>query len=591
MRKNVLKFAVAFPAALALFASQAFAEKVSITMLETSDIHGAISPYDYATDKETDNGLAKVATVVKAERTKDPDLLLFDAGDCLQDNLIQEFRFEKKNPMINAMNALGYDANILGNHEFNFEFKTLQKEIKQFKAPVLAANIYKKNSKRFVKGWTISSVKGVRVGVIGITAPHVPIWEASAPEHYNKMKFTSPIEEVGTVLSEIEGKADVLVVVAHYGLKGEFGEHGMGDVAEKFGDRIPVFFIGHAHDTVNQTASNGAVIMEPGAKGAYVAKVTMELDNESGKWEVVSKKGELLPVSKANVEADAEILALNKATHEKSLQIAGKVVGQIKEDFLPSLWWNGLEGIPTAAVQDTAMMDLINKVQMDNATLGGKKADVSMAALFESYSNLEKGDFHKRDGVKIYKFDNTLFAVRVTGKQLKAVMEKQAGDFFNTAKEGDVTVSFNEDMRLYLYDMFAGVDYEIDISKPAGSRIQNVMFRGKPLSDDETLILALNNYRFGNLKSAGMFGDSPEYRDTSLAVRDMISDYVASHSPLSPECDGNWKITGFTPAPEAEKVYGLVREGKIKVPSSANGRTVNVRALNVNELKAQGLLD
>ncbi|MBB5218682.1 2',3'-cyclic-nucleotide 2'-phosphodiesterase/3'-nucleotidase [Treponema rectale] len=584
------KIIVGLSAALILIGLPVSAEKVTLTMLETSDIHGAISPYDYATDSVTDNGLAKVATVVKSERLKDPDLLLFDAGDCLQDNLIQEFRFEKKNPMINAMNTLKYDANVLGNHEFNFEFKTLLKEIKQFKAPVLAANIYKKDSKRFVEGWTVAEVKGVRVGIIGITAPHVPVWEASAPEHYNNMTFTSPIEEVGTALSEIEGKADIIVVVAHYGLNGEFGEHGMGDVAEKYGDRIPVFFIGHAHDVVNQTASSGALIVEPGAKGAYVAKVTVELDNESGSWKVTSKKGELLAVKGAGIEPDAEIEKLNKSTHEKSLKIAGKVVGKIKDNFLPSLWWNGLEGIPTAAVQDTAMMDLINKVQMDNATLGGKKADVSMAALFESYSNLEKGEFHKRDGVKIYKFDNTLFAVRVTGRQLKAIMEKQAGRFFNTFRAGDVTISFNENMRLYLYDMFAGVDYEIDISKPEGSRIQNVMFKGKPLNDDESLILALNNYRFGNLKSEGMFGENPEYRDTSLAVRDMISDYVAKHSPLAPECDNNWKITGYEFAPEAEQVYALVHDGKLKVPASANGRTPNVKALNVNDLRAQGLL-
>ena len=584
------KIIVGLSAALILIGLPVSAEKVTLTMLETSDIHGAISPYDYATDSVTDNGLAKVATVVKSERLKDPDLLLFDAGDCLQDNLIQEFRFEKKNPMINAMNTLKYDANVLGNHEFNFEFKTLLKEIKQFKAPVLAANIYKKDSKRFVEGWTVAEVKGVRVGIIGIMAPHVPVWEASAPEHYNNMTFTSPIEEVGTALSEIEGKADIIVVVAHYGLNGEFGEHGMGDVAEKYGDRIPVFFIGHAHDVVNQTSSSGALIVEPGAKGAYVAKVTVELDNESGSWKVTSKKGELLAVKGAGIEPDAEIEKLNKSTHEKSLKIAGKVVGKIKDNFLPSLWWNGLEGIPTAAVQDTAMMDLINKVQMDNATLGGKKADVSMAALFESYSNLEKGEFHKRDGVKIYKFDNTLFAVRVTGRQLKAIMEKQAGRFFNTFRAGDVTISFNENMRLYLYDMFAGVDYEIDISKPEGSRIQNVMFKGKPLNDDESLILALNNYRFGNLKSEGMFGENPEYRDTSLAVRDMISDYVAKHSPLAPECDNNWKITGYEFAPEAEQVYALVHDGKLKVPASANGRTPNVKALNVNDLRAQGLL-
>lgn len=562
--------------------------EVVITILETSDIHGTIAPWDYATDSAFDGGLAKAATIIKQQRAIDPELLLIDCGDSVQDNMIQEFRNEKPHPMIKAMNSLGYVAWTLGNHEFNFEFENLQKSIKESKATVLAANIYKENGKRFVAPYVIKKVKGVRVAIIGITAPHVTRWEASDPSHYDNMIFTTPEEELGKVLEEIEGKADLVVCLCHYGEDGEYETAGMREVAKKYGDSVSAFFIGHAHSTLNEKQDNGTVILEPGSKCANVAKASFSMKYENGKWILVQTNSELIPVTKANVEADPEMMALIADLDTNSKALANTVVGTVGADFLPSLWWNGLEGIPTAIIQDTAMIDLINIVQMEETG-----ADVSLAALFDSYSNLPKGDFRKRDGVKIYKYDNTLMAVKITGAQLKKIMEVRAGDFYNSSKPGDVTISVNEKIRLYNYDMFSGVDYDINISKPQGSRIENVMYKGKPLADDQVLVLAMNNYRYGGLSGAGLISKDPAdlVYNSGLAIRDLISDYVVKAGVLMPTCDNNWKITGFSCDPvEAEKVYALVREGKITIPTSADGRTPNVAALNLNTLRAQGLI-
>lgn len=162
-----------------------------------------------------------------------------------------------------------------------------------------------------------------------------------------------------------------------------------------------------------------------------------------------------------------------------------------------------LPGIPSAVLEDDAVADLVNKVQMQNAGAG-----VSLTALFDATSNLQAGPFLHRDSVKIYKYGNTLYGVKVTGKQMKAIMEQQAGGFFNQYQPGDATISFNPNIRLYSYDMFAGSDYEIDVSKPAGSRIQNVIYKGHPLTDGEAMILALNNYRYGGLVSAGLINEA-----------------------------------------------------------------------------------
>ncbi len=565
-------------------------EKVDVTILETSDLHGTIAPWDYATDSAFDGGLAKAYTVIKQQRALDPELLLVDCGDTLQDNMIQEFRNDSIHPMVKAMNSMNYDAWELGNHEFNFEYENLVKAIEDSNAAVLGGNIYKADGTRFALPYIIKLVKGVRVAIFGIEAPHVPQWEASNPEHFNYMTFTKPMEETGKILDELEGKADVIVGLVHYGEDGEYNTDGIRAVAEKYGDRVAAFLIGHAHSSLNETLPNGCVILEPGSKGSSVAKLTLTMEQAvvGGKWKCVAKQGELLPVSKANVTPDPELSKEMQYVHDKSREMANTVVGKVGADFLPSLNWNDLPGVPTAVLQDTAMLDLINMVQMEETG-----ADVSLAALFDSKSNLPKGDFRKRDGVKIYKYDNTLMAVRITGAQLKAIMEKQAGNFFNQSVPGDVTISFNPNIRLYNYDMFAGVDYQIDISKPAGQRIVNVMYKGAPLADDQVLTLALNNYRYGGLSSAGMISSKPEdlVYNKGLAIRDLISDYVTSQGTIMPVVDNNWEIIGVSlDDPDAQKIYQLIRDGKVEIPVSADGRTPNVGSVNANTLRANGTI-
>lgn len=564
-------------------------ERATVTILETSDMHGVVSPYDYATDSAQDTGLLKAYTVIKEEREKDPSLLLVDCGDTLQDNMIQEFRFDDPNPMISAMNYIGYDAWELGNHEFNFEFEALEKAMGQFKGTVLAANIYKADGTRFTNPYLIKEVNGVRVAIFGLEAPNIPAWEGANPEHYDYMTFTNPLEETEKVLKELEGKADLIICLAHYGEGGEYDSEGMDAVAEKYGDKIDAFLLGHAHSTLNKTL-NGAVMLEPGSKASGVGKVTFTLErNLNGSWTVVEKKGEIIPVSKQNLAVDKDFEAFVKPLDEASKEMSNSVIGQVGEDFLPSLYWNDIYGIPTAVVQDTAMIDLINNIQLKETG-----ADVAFTALFDQKSNLEKGDFKKRDGVKIYKYDNTLFAVKMTGKELKDLMEVRAGGFFNQSTPGDVTMSFDPNFRLYNYDMYQGVEYQIDISKPYGERIVNLTFHGEPLKDDQELVVAMNNYRYGTLKQNGQISSDPEavVYDSGLALRDLISDYVKEQGTIMPECDNNWSLIGIDyDDADAEKIYQMIRDGKINLVQSTGGRGIDTsHAINANELRDKGII-
>ena len=586
MRKTKQFFALvlvlAMLAGLSIPAMAAEGEEKTITILQTSDIHGMINPFDYASNKENGTSLAHAAAIIKAERAKDPNLLLLDTGDTVQANYIQAFQDDVPNPAIAAFNYLGYDAWTLGNHEFNFDFKYTQKQINEFEGAVLAGNFYQGSSRwSDVEAYHIFDVGGIKVAVFGVDAPHIPQWEKSAPEHYNNMTITTPEEEIGKILDELEGKADVIVGSVHYGPDGEYNTTGMRDITEKFSDRVDAMFIGHAHSDINEEI-NGVPLLEPGSNCKYVSKVTLTLKDNGDGWTVDTAKGELL--SCADATPDPDFLAEFKSLHDRSLEMASKQVGTVGRTFIDPI--EVLPGIPAAILEDDAVTDLVNKVQMLESG-----ADVSLAALFDATSNLQAGPFLNRDSVKIYKYDNTLYGVKVTGAQLKAIMEQQAGNFFNQYQPGDVTISFNQNIRMYNYDMFAGVNYEIDISKPVGSRIQNVTYKGQPLSDTETLVLALNNYRYGGLVSAGLIKAEDVVYEGG-AVRDMITDYVASlDGPLMPEVDNNWKIVGADlDDPQKDLIYEKVRSGEIQIPTSEDGRTPNIASLNGPALRAAGIL-
>jgi 2',3'-cyclic-nucleotide 2'-phosphodiesterase (5'-nucleotidase family)/LysM repeat protein len=575
------------------------AESVEINILGTSDLHGLLRAHDYATDKATTYGLTKVASIVKEERTKDKDLLLIDCGDATQGNFVSDFRNNEIHPVVQAMNLMKYDAFTLGNHEFNYEFSSLQKIIEKSDATVLGGNIYKADGNRFVEPYVIKEVKGVKVALFGITAPHITRWESDA-SHYDNMTFTTPMEETGKILKELEGKADVIIGICHYGEDGEYDTEGMYEIAKKYGDKVDAFFIGHSHSTLEKYLVNGeftdeytketsTVLLSTGSLGKNVGKISLTLEKSDDGWNVADRKVDNLATDKAT--EDEELVKALEAVHTTSVETANTVVGKVGQNFYEDPFF--LPGIPNAIIQDGPLLDLINKVQIVNTG-----ADVSLAALFDINSNLQAGDYMKKDGVKVYKYDNTLMAVNITGKQLKAIMEEQAGKFFNQYKDGDVTISFNENIRLYNYDVFAGVKYQIDISKPVGQRIVNLIYKGKPLQDDEKLVLALNNYRYGGLSASGMISADPKdvvYDSAATAsvpaVREMISEYVAELDKLMPKCDHNWEIIGYDfDYVGTDKVYEMIRSGEIKIPTSTDGRTSNVKAVNMNELAEQGII-
>lgn len=580
------------PSADELAASKA--PEQTVTILATSDLHGRIYPYDYAIDAaDTDAGLAKIATLIKEERANSKNVVLMDLGDTVQDNSAELFNSDPVHPMVKALNLLKYDTWTLGNHEFNFEKSFLDNNIKTFKGTVLSANITKADGSYFVKPYTIINRNGVKIAVVGITPPAVPQWEAAAPAHFDGLTFNPTIESTKKVLEEIKGKYDILVGAFHLGQTGEYDYAGAEAIANECPE-FDVIFMGHAHSKIAEVEVNGVKLVEPGAYGWALSKAEIKVVKAEGAYSVESVMTSNL--ESMNVEADAEVLEAFAYVNEKSIEDANIVVGTVTETYVDRVDYitgqSKVTTMPTIQVEDSSLIDLINDVQLFYT-----KAEISSAAAFKSEMNLVAGDFKKKDVANIYLYPNTLMGVNITGKNLKAYMEWSAS-YFNTYVPGDVTVSFDQNIRGYNYDMFAGIVYDIDLSQPAGSRIKNATIKGKAINDDQVYKLAVNNYRFGTLlglklvEATDKYYDSYELMQDAGRIRDLIIKYIREQrdGKATPSVDNNWKLIGNTfEHPLKAQALDMVKSGEIEIPVSADGRTLNIESVNIYKLIKEGV--
>lgn len=602
MFKSMKKLAAIFLALLMVLtpfngiqANAASNDQVKLNILATSDVHGRFMPWEYATDSAyTTGNMAQIASVIKEVREANPNTIVVDNGDAIQDNSNQLFLNDEIHPMILAMNTIGYDTWTLGNHEFNFTVPTLEKIMKQFKGTVLAGNVYKPDGTPLAAPYTIVEKGGVKVGIIGMTNPNITKWDAVNLTGY---KVTSPLEETKKAIAELKDKVDIMIGVMHIGTTPEYGNDDGADIIANACPELTAIVAGHAHSYVSELRINNVVISEPGTKGDDVTNIEITLTKGAdGKYTVADRatdvKASLIAVK--DYAADEKLVSELKPYDERAKEDAHVVIGKLEGgDLVPA---EEVKGIPTAQIQETAMIKLINDVQRYYTG-----ADVSAAAAFSTTANIKEGDITRAGTSQIYKYDNTLYKVEVTGKQLKQYMEWSAS-YYNTFKPGDLTISFNPNIRSYNYDMFSGVKYDVDISKEPGSRIVNLTrMDGTPIKDDDVLTLAVNNYRFNTqLNVPGIIyeeGKTPKLIEKDVldgaAVRDLIGRYIVDvkNGVIKPELDNNWKIIGNNWDPELRaKVVELINSGKLTLPTSEDGRTPNVKSINAVDLVAQGLL-
>lgn len=569
------------PAALA-----AGTGETHITIIGTSDTHGNIWGYSYEDMKEsTGDGLARVSTYVNQVRAENPNTILVDAGDTIQGTIMTDDLYSKdtaNHPVPAALNYMKYDAWTLGNHEFNFGVDKLQSIIDQADMPVLAANIKNADGSYFTgAGYTIVERGGVNVAIIGVDTPNIPRWDGTK-QGVDKLTFEPMADAVAECIKEIGDKANVIMVSAHAGMEAEYSTDG-SDAAKTILEKCPevdVLQMGHTHTTYinNDTIPVGEAKNNAGEVVRYDLTLNADKEITSATVETVSMK---------DVEPDQNLrnVPAIKEAQEKTVSfIQDNVLGHAAADFQPV---NEIKGLPEGRLQDTAVIDLIGTVQLENSG-----ADVTAVALFKDTSDLKKGDLNYGNMFDIYKFPNVLYTVKVTGAEMKAYME-WAAECWNQWQPGDINISFNPEKPGYLHDHFIGLNYEVNLSKPAGQRIENVTFKGQPLTDDQVLTLCVNDYRYTGLKNEGIISGEKEW-ESSASVRDMLVAYLAEHDPLEPVVDNNWKITGVDlqkDNPERAAYIEKINAGELATPynksinlNEANNVVVNGKLYSAAEL-------
>lgn len=573
MKKHLVKLKSALFLIILLLAGGCYLQPgntdrdTTITIIETSDVHGNIYNWDFFAEKEYAQGLAMVSTLVEKERKADKDLLLLDDGDTIQGTpLIYYYNtigFAEINPMALVMNKMRYDAMTVGNHEFNYGQKVLDKFISDCEFPVISANILKAGSRQTqYQPYLIKIVKGIKIGIIGLTTPGVPIWEK--PEHIEGLEFTDAVDTAMQIVDELkEQNVQIIIALAHTGTHLEpvnskdgrewltdyksWVDKGYADLSDenfaiKLAEKIPeidVVLCGHAHSTIPMAMINGVLLTEPYKWGRGISKIVLTV-NSNGK--VIDKYSDY--ISMESSQPDPEILRLAGKYQETALAYVNSQIGMATRDF---------PGGKQAREADGPLADFINAVQFEIARTAGHPADISLSAIFNDRSMLKKGPIKISDLYSIYQFDNTLNVIEITGSELIQALEHDAEYWTLSGAAGDEMIFIpSGKVRGYNWDMYSGIDYAIDVSRPVGQRVVKLTFKGSEVRPNQKFSLAVNNYRAGGGGGYEMFKNAVSLWKSTTEIRDYMIEYVQQKKSIDPAdyYVQNWYLINGSIIPE-----------------------------------------
>ncbi|MQM28100.1 bifunctional metallophosphatase/5'-nucleotidase [Glycomyces albidus] len=574
--------AAAGAAAAALTASPASAKqsakRYSFTVMGTTDLHGNVFNWDYFKDAAyTDaagntRGLARVATLVEQVRDEvgRENTILIDAGDTIQGTPLAYYYARVDpiaqdggpvHPMAQAMNAIDYDAAALGNHEFNYGLDTLRKFESQLHFPLLGANVIDTETGRpafppyHITRLRTPRGRDVKVGILGLCTPGVTIWDKAIVD--GVLEFPGLETEAAhwvAHLREEEG-VDVVVISAHSGTSGTSAYDtstglGIENASKIVAETVPgidAILVGHAHIEIPETRVAGpdggeVVLSEPLCYGQRLTRFDFDLVWKHGKWTVESIGASVL--NSNTVEEHERITEILTDEHGEVVAYVNQVVGQAAIDL----------DTAEARYKDEPIIDLITKVQEDTvkaALAGTEHADlpvVSQASPFSRTSLIPAGDVRIKDLSSLYIYDNTLVAKLLTGAQIRDYLEYSAAYFVQTAAGAamDPDAITNAGNRPdYNYDYVSGFTYEIDIAKPAGSRIANLRHAGADVDDAQRFVFAVNNYRANGGGNFPHVAAAQELWSESIEIRTRIIEWVTAKGALDPAefASVDWVLT------------------------------------------------
>ena len=531
----VMAAACAHPAQLpAPAGGGSVSDSVDLLVAATTDVHGRLRGWDYyANAADPERGLSRAATIVDSLRSSAPGrVVLVDAGDLLQGNpltyVAARIDTTAPHPVIAAMNAMAYDAAVVGNHEFNYGIPALRRAVGQARFPFLAANAVALQGSAPIRDYTIVERAGVRVGIVGATTPGSMVWDRDNLRGQLTIGDIVPATRRAVAAARAAG-ADVIVVLLHSGLDeaSSYDTASTGlpseNVAARVAHEVPgvdLVVYGHSHKQMSDTTIDGVLLMQPKNWATSVGVAHLELVRRDGRWRVASKRSSLVP-ARGHAE-NAAVLAATQVEHEHTVAYATTPIGRT-----PVAW-----RADSARVADTPLMDFI--LEVERRATG---AQIASTAAFSLDASLDSGAVTVARIAALYPYDNTLRVIRLSGSALRQYLEQSARYYGPSGEPDPRFPGFN-------YDVLAGVDYALDLSRPFGERVTKLEYRGRPVAATDTFTMALNNYRQTGGGGYAMLAGAPVVDDRQLEIRQLLIDEVRRRGTLHPEdyFQRNWTL-------------------------------------------------
>lgn len=531
------------------FSTLVLASSFQLTILHTSDIHGNVFPIDYATGEFADVGLAKVSSFVNLMKSKNSNTIVIDTGDLIQGTPFSYYfaRVDDStaNPVIRAMNIIGFAASTIGSHEFSYGPKLLEEAVYCAEFPFLCANIVFEGSEDPVfPPYEILTLESddekLRIAILGLTSTIIKKW--GDPEHIAGLSFLDPVCVAEKYLPLLREEADVLILAYYGGFERDLstgeptedfsGENVGYEILERV-DGIDVMLTGHQHRTISEIV-DGVVVSQPSSRGSFVGRVELGLEKRDGRWQIVDKSVNL--VSMAAYDADKALLEILGDFENRVQSWLDQRAGFSIGDFYIG---DHLE----ARLRDNALIEFINRVQMEATGVSISCASI----LTEEITGWKTGPITIRDIISVYPHSNTLKVLQVSGADIKAALERSAECFTYIDNEIALKESKLTPKPIHCdYDMWEGIEYIIAADRPVGERVLSIRRNGKPLEMNETYEVVLNSYRAGGGGGYPMFEGRPVQKEIMLDISEIMTDYVLHRYVINATVDNNWSVgTGF----------------------------------------------